>query len=341
MALTENDYQEIRNELNTTQKPLILLDDDTDGICSYLQLYKYMNKGLGIIADGYIDERYTDVVKHYNPDKVFIVDKAIIKQEFIDSIKQPIISIDHHQPLKLKNIKYYNPMNSEPKENPPASHITYQATKKSLWIATIGTIADSHITNTIKEFAQQYPDIITKNEKINEQIFLNPKIRQLVLTFEFGLLGTEKEKNNFLNLLKKINSPYEILNSETEAGRQINQIYQKHNEKYEELLEIARKNKKDDSKFIILRYENKYGFSSQLSNQLLYENKDKIIIIARKKETNTVMSLRGAGQNKILPALQQAKQGLNMMGGGHLYACGSSIINEQFELFLENFKKQF
>ena len=53
------------------------------------------------------------------------------------------------------------------------------------------------------------------------------------------------------------------------------------------------------------------------------------------------MSLRGSGENKILPAVKEATKGLDAEGGGHLYACGVGVSPDHLELFVENFKKQF
>ena len=200
MALKESDYEEIRKELDSSENPLIFFDDDPDGVVSYLQLYKYMKKGNAIMVTGYVTDKFAEYVVKYNPDKIFIVDKPVITQEFVDKAKKPIIWIDHHQPLNLENVKYFNPMSTEPRINPPASHLTYQATKSSLWLSTIGTLADTQITEVVEEFSKKYPDILSK-EELNEKAFVNPKIIKMINSIIFGLL--ENDIYPFLENLNK------------------------------------------------------------------------------------------------------------------------------------------
>jgi len=57
-----------------------------------------------------IDKKFIRKVEEYSPDKIFILDIALVEQDFIDSMKTKIIWIDHHTPIKrYGNVKYYNP----------------------------------------------------------------------------------------------------------------------------------------------------------------------------------------------------------------------------------------
>jgi hypothetical protein len=40
--LTDAEIKELRTELETSKKPLILFDDDTDGLSSFLLFYKFL-----------------------------------------------------------------------------------------------------------------------------------------------------------------------------------------------------------------------------------------------------------------------------------------------------------
>ncbi|MBI3027081.1 hypothetical protein HYY70_03120, partial [Candidatus Woesearchaeota archaeon] len=50
MALSHNQILQIREHLDNCKKPLFFFDDDQDGLCSFLQLYRYKKEGKGIIV---------------------------------------------------------------------------------------------------------------------------------------------------------------------------------------------------------------------------------------------------------------------------------------------------
>ena len=47
--LTQNQINEIREELDNCARPIFLYDDDQDGLCSFLLLYRYKREGKGMI----------------------------------------------------------------------------------------------------------------------------------------------------------------------------------------------------------------------------------------------------------------------------------------------------
>ena len=48
--IPESQLKEIKVALDKSENPLILFDDDPDGICSYLLLKRYMDKGKGVVV---------------------------------------------------------------------------------------------------------------------------------------------------------------------------------------------------------------------------------------------------------------------------------------------------
>ena len=42
-------YKEIRDLVQSSENPLFFFDDDEDGLCSFLLLWKHIKKGKGII----------------------------------------------------------------------------------------------------------------------------------------------------------------------------------------------------------------------------------------------------------------------------------------------------
>ena len=87
MALTEKQYEEIKNELDNCKNPLFFFDDDPDGLCAFLLLYRYKREGHGIVVKTHpkLDNRSVPKVQEYNPDKIFVLDVATLEQEFIDT----------------------------------------------------------------------------------------------------------------------------------------------------------------------------------------------------------------------------------------------------------------
>ena len=51
---------------------------------------------------------------------------------------------------------------------------------------------------------------------------------------------------------------------------------------------------------------------------------DKMILIAREKNGEMKLSMRGA-KYEVLPVLKEAIEGLDGYGGGHLHACGGNF----------------
>ena len=110
--LTEmTSLKEIKNYLDDCENPLFFFDDDSDGLSSFLLLYKYTESGRGIaITRPTVDESYSKKVDEYKPDVIFILDKHKIEQDFVDKINVPIIWIDHHPVVEIKGVRYFNPI---------------------------------------------------------------------------------------------------------------------------------------------------------------------------------------------------------------------------------------
>src|SRR3989344_5342269 len=145
--LTAKEIEEIRDYLNKSENPLFLYDDDPDGLCSYVLLKKYIDRGKGIIIKGaqLLEEKWVKKVEEYSPDLVVILDKPIVSQEFIDKINVPILWIDHHPIVKRKGIHHYNPRYHDENDNSPTTFLAYQIVKQNLWIAMVGCTADWYI----------------------------------------------------------------------------------------------------------------------------------------------------------------------------------------------------
>ena len=110
MALSKKQVAELREHLDNCKNPLFFFDDDQDGLSAFLLLYRYKREGHGIVVktSSKLGTVFSNKVKEYNPDKVFILDIAEVAQEFIDAIKVPVVWVDHHGPFQRENVKYFN-----------------------------------------------------------------------------------------------------------------------------------------------------------------------------------------------------------------------------------------
>ena len=163
--LNKKELEKIRDALDNCKRPLFLFDDDPDGLCSFLLLYRYVNEGQGIVVktSKNISQNFKNKVINYGPDVVFILDVPDIEQEFIDVINQhaKIIIIDHHTPKKIIGADYYNPKTRKD-TNYPVSLLCYQIVNEDLWISVLGTAADWVRHPNVNEFRKSFPDLLPK-----------------------------------------------------------------------------------------------------------------------------------------------------------------------------------
>ena len=109
--LTNKQYQQIKDELDNCQNPLFFFDDDPDGLCAFLLLYRYAKEGHGFVVKTHpkLDIRSLPKIEQFDADKVFILDVALVDQDFLDGCKVPAIWIDHHRPVERNKVRHFNP----------------------------------------------------------------------------------------------------------------------------------------------------------------------------------------------------------------------------------------
>jgi single-stranded DNA-specific DHH superfamily exonuclease len=340
MPLTEQQVNQIKEELDNCQNPLYFFHDDPDGLCSFLLLYKYKREGYGIVvkrATPQIDKKFLPKVMEYNPDKIFILDIAVVDQEFVDNVKVPIVWIDHHQPIKLDNIKTFNPRIKDKNDGTPVTYLCHQVVKDNLWLAAIGCIGDWFLPDFIDEFKEKYPDLLKDNTKHPGKILFTTKLGTLAKIFSFVLKGKSSNVKKCFKTLTRIGTPYEILNQETSKGQFIYKQFEKINQGYEELINTALKKVSKDPLLVYIYTEDKMSFSGDLANELLFRYPTKLIIVGREKNKEIKMSLRSS--KLLLPILKKSLEDVDGYGGGHEYACGANIKKQHLQTFLDNIRK--
>ncbi|MBS3076364.1 DHH family phosphoesterase [Candidatus Pacearchaeota archaeon] len=341
--LTKKQVEEIKEHLERAQNPVFFFDNDPDGMCSFLLLQRYIERGKGVAIRTFpsLEVGYFRKVEELNADYIFIVDKPIVSQEFFDEVEKqniPVVWIDHHETSQEipAFVNYYNPTNNKKKTNEPVTALCYQITnrKQDLWLAVIGCISDKFIPEFYEEFEKEYPDLSTENVEVNDafDILYNSKIGKVVKILDFGLKDSISNVVRMLKFLFGAKSPYEVLD---EDNKKIS-LYTKYNEidkKYQKVLNKAINGFDEGEKFLFFKYGGDLSVSSNLSNELSYLFPGKYIIIAYVNGTKVNISGRGKDVRKII--LKAIEGFEDATGGGHEDAVGAKIYEKDLEMFRE------
>jgi len=318
--------------IEKSQNPLIFFDDDPDGLCSYLLIKKHFRKGHPVLVKSSpkLDATYIGKVNEYSPDLILVLDKPKLTQDFIDKANVPVIYIDHHPINDIKGVHYFNPLMKDEKDDRPVSYWCYKLTKDNLWIGTVGTAADYSLA-TIKQFHKKFPDLLKYRDKPSDVLY-KTELGRLIRIFSFILQHPHYKALQYVNLMEKIESPYELLEASSDNAREILKIYEKVNKRYQALLERALPVQKSKV-HVFVHSDSKLGFRADLSSELQYMFKDKLILVGKRTEDVIRMSLRyqNGDLNKLM---QKAFEGLEGSGGGHMHACGGIIKSKDFDEFV-------
>ncbi len=336
--IPDKQIKEIRTALINSARPLIFFDDDADGLCSFLQFYKLNPEAKGVLykTAGPLDNRFLNKIEQYQPDTVFILDIPEVAQEFLDNVKN-VYWIDHHTPQKKKNVKYYNPMIlSKGMDHRPISYWASKITQNSKWLALTGCVGDWFLPEDLRK-GFEYKDLLPKSIKKPEDALFKTDVGKLAKIFNFILKGNNKEAMTCVKVLTRIKDPYEILEQTTSKGKFIWKKFLKTNSIYNELINSVKVTK--DKIILYIYTETRTSLTSELSNEILYKNPDKFIIIARENNNEMKCSLRSS-KYEVLTILNNALKDVQGYGGGHLHACGANINKDDFDRFLESVRKQ-
>ena len=342
--LSKDQYNQILKELDNCKRPLYFFHDDGDGLCSFLQFYRYKKEGKGVCVKSHprLDDRFYKVVKEYQPDKIFVLDLAIIEQDFIDEFRKiPIVMIDHHTPLDVKGIKYFNPMVGGKGDNTCVSELCYNVIpgEQDLWVAAAGIVSDWQLSEVTKKFAEQSPKLLPPEVDRPEKALFDTPLSKLIRVMNFVLKGPTQEVNKCVKIFTRIESPAELLNEETPRARYIMKRFEKVHKMYEELLEYAMK-QAGKRKILLTKYQGmKMSFTKELADELLYRFPEKVILVCREKSGEHKCSLRSGARINVAKALEKALKGVEGYGGGHEQACGVCVKVEDFDKFLEQLEK--
>ena len=338
--IPQKQLEEIRTYLKKSENPLFLFDDDCDGLCSYLLLKRYTQKGKGIIlkTSPNLDISFVKKVQEHMPDLVVILDQPIITQEFIDHVHVPILWIDHHPIIKRNGVHHYNPLYEDKKDDRPVSYWCYQVTKKDQWLGVVGSVADWHIPEFIDEFMQEYPELLSRKET-PEKILFETNLGKLIKIFSFLLKGKTSDVYTNITTINKLETPLELFHQSTPRGKFLYKRFDHMNKAYTTLFHKALATKTTDALFLFMYPSTKTSFTKELANELMYHMQDKIVMIGREKEEVIRFSIRSM-TIPIDTLVAKAVKGLDGYGGGHRFACGASITKKDLDIFIKNIKNE-
>lgn len=336
--IPKKELEQIKKELEECQNPFFFYHDDPDGICSFLLLRHFKGEGDGHIVKPSPELRAEHaMLVPEGCDKVFVLDVARVLQEFVDSVKVPVIIIDHHDVLNVSNCKYFNPRIKNPEEYTPVSSICYEAVGEgdyALLIGMIGTMGDLAEDQPLYEkFYNRFGELVgDKRERFD--VTFNTKIGKLIRTFEFNLKGKQSEIKKSVSIITRSKDPLKFLDPETKDEKFIYEKYERVNEEYEKQLNKALKIKDDPYVFI---YEaGDFVLGGDLGKEIPYKVPGKrMYIICREKAGYMICSLRTHQKVDLNEFLKKAFKKVEGSGGGHPVAAGCGIKKSDFEKFLE------
>jgi len=347
--LTKKQIDEIREHLERSQNPLFFFDNDSDGLCAFLLLQRYIGRGKGVPIKSFpeLNEDYFRKIKELNSDCIFILDKPVVSKEFFDEAEKiniPVVIIDHHKIDREKipeHINYYNPIynTSKYEGSEPTTFLCYQVSQKEedLWIAIVGCLSDRYTPNFYNEFEKKYPDLsIPSGEKNAHDIYYKSQIGKIAKIFSFALKDRTTNVVNMLRFLMKAKSPYEVL-EETSKNKTMHQRFEQINKKYKKLVEKAKKSFDKSNKILFFNYGGDLSISADLSNELMYLFPEKIIVVAYAKGIKVNISARGKDvRNFVLEAIRDID---GATGGGHDVAVGAQVNAKDLDRFRDNLDK--
>ena len=342
--LTQNQIKEIREHLEKAQNPLFFFDNDQDGLCSFLLLQRYLERGKGFpIKSAPLKKDYFRKINELNPDYVFILDVPDVSKEFFDEIEKinlPVVWIDHHiyDTSKIpKFVNYYNPF-SKKSQLSSTTDLCYQITKRKedLWLAIVGSISDKFVPSYYSDFQKDYPELVIDSDEAFEIVY-ESEIGKVAQLLGGGLKDRTTNVIKMIKFLMKAKGPFDVL-QEVPGNREMHEKFNELSKKYEKFMAKA-KSEVDSDKLVFFEYSGDTSMSSELSNRLSHLFSGRFIFVAYIKEGYVNVSARGKGVKKILEkALEDLE---NAQGGGHEDAAGARIMKQDLEKFRKKVKEQF
>jgi len=252
--LTQKEIQEIREHLENAKNPVFFFDNDPDGLSSFLILQRAIGKGRGVAIKSFpgLDKNYYKRVEEFNADYIFVLDKPLIDQEFIDIAEKnnvPVVHIDHHNVNKSGAKYYYNTFYSSG-NNESVAYLCYQVTrrKQDMWLALIGCITDSYLPDFTEEYRKENSELLDFNYKTAPDILYNTRFGRAAMIISFAMKDKTSNVVSLMRFLMKANGASDILEENAKTKTFLDR-FNYMNEKYQKLIKKAEESVRGDILF--------------------------------------------------------------------------------------------
>ena len=353
--LTPQQISEIREHLEKAQNPVFFFDNDPDGLCSFLLLQRWVGRGKGVSIRSFpeLDKSYFRKVDELKADYVFVLDKNSVSEGFLEEclkINIPVVWIDHHvvpeeMKERLGKFDYYNPQYNTGK-NKSGEAVTSLCSQvvnneKDDWLSVVGSIFDRYFPEeAYKSFKEKYPELAIDSED-EWEIYYNSEIGKIARIFSFALKDRTTNIVRMTKFLMDVKSPNEVL-EESNGNKTMHSRFKEINQKYQILLEKAKQEGSvldNEDQVLFFRYSGDLSISSDLSDELVYSFKDKIVVVNFVTGNKVNVSVRGKNiKEKVLKIISEFE---GATGGGHDNAVGAMIQVKDLEKFKEELERIF
>lgn len=343
--LSTTQLDDLRALLERSQNPVFLYDNDADGLCSYVLLRRFLDRGKGIAVRTHpdIDKGYAHKAQALGADLVVVLDCPFLGNEFVSELSEggiPIVWIDHHSVdsshYTHANVNVFNPTRSTSPSEEPVTYWCYRLTQRAddMWIALMGCIADHYLPSFAEEFARTCPDLWKKKISQPFEAYYDTELGKLAHAIGFGLKDSVTHVVYLQNFLISCPHPSDLFH-ELESGSSFARKYQDIKKRYDVLLSEAHHGTYDS--VVFYRYGGTLSISADLANELSYRYMGKFVIVAYVLGSVCTMSLRGSNVRDMLETLLPSFA--NSKGGGHPDAVGARINSEDLDRFVDSFTK--
>jgi single-stranded DNA-specific DHH superfamily exonuclease len=341
--LTNEQLKEIREHLENAKNPIFFFDNDVDGLCSFLILQRYIGRGKGVAIRGHsnLSKSFFKRVEELKADYIFVLDRAVFEQGFIDLANEaniPIVGIDHHD-IPKPNIEHYYNTFEVSKKTEPTAYLCYKATerKEDMWLAVLGSIADCFIPEFFDEFKKQYPGL-AGDYKTAYDIRYNTDFGKMIHLLGYGLFDKTSNVLLMLKFLMKAKGPYDVL-EENAKTKTFFERYEYINKKIQAVISKAEEEIDTKSNLLFFTYSGDMSVSQYVSDELNYKHPELVRAVGFVKGGAAKFSIRGSVDVRVA-MLNAIKDIEGATGGGHKNSCGAQMTEEDVPKFRKNLIKE-
>jgi single-stranded DNA-specific DHH superfamily exonuclease len=333
--LTKKEVKSLQEHLKKAKNPIFFFDNDPDGLCSFVILKRYLGRGMGIVlrktksSPAELNKDYFKKVEENNADYIFVLDKPVIEQEFIDLAEEkniPLVHLDHHNVPHPKYKNYYNPFHSAGTIE-PTCYLCYKLAENKEYqgITAVGCLTEVYLPDFMQEYGKANKDLVDFDYKSALDILYNTQLGKITMMVSFAMRDDTEHLDDMIKFLLSA-SKIEDLIIETPQTKEFLERFEKLYAQYKKLIKEAEAVAKGD--IIYLEYHGKSSMIRFTAHELFYRhpqsavivvhvNKDfvevslrwnKDIVTAIKNTLNIIRDARGGGRGQLAAAYFSADQ---------------------------------